>query len=461
MKKLFKNKKFVAALSVTLSLLLITGLSLFYAFFLRYSTTPKGGKLKTVDLSVMPAGTPADLEYLYDLNVIDFGDGGEEYMAHPDSVLLNPGTENEIVYTVYVGGHGKGPLQVKTSSDGGKTYSSRLTSLPKSWEKSEETPTVYELQFVGGEKKWILISANPKWPGYLSGDGFNVSVSTDNCETWSEFQKFYGKDSDFPTNPIVAMSALVRLKENGAWADKWMGLFHDNKFRLYKTILTFDESGNPNWSQPEEYLKNSVTASGKKTDQTFLAKMAKLCEVECVRSSNGQGDELMIIGRSNTKRMNSLMAYSTDEGETWTELKEAPAAVNGERHKAEYTPDGRMVMTFRSVERDGRFTWHSEGLVMWVGKYEDLKKWYDSGENSLGDYRVKLAHVYLSGQTEPAEKAGSDTGYCGVVVLSDGRIVVSSYGKFDAESGKTYIASKTVKLEDLDKLYAKLAKTGG
>ena len=148
------------------------------------------------------------------------------------------------------------------------------------------------------------------------------------------------------------------------------------------------------------------------------------------------------------------MAYSTDEGETWTELKEAPAAVNGERHKAEYTPDGRMVMTFRSVERDGRFSWHSEGLVMWVGKYEDLKKWYDSGENSLGDYRVKLAHIYLSGQAEPAEKAGSDTGYCGVVVLSDGRIVVSSYGKFDAESGKTYIASKTVKLEDLDKLYA-------
>ena len=56
MKKLFKNKQFVAALSVTLSLLLVVGLSLFYAFFLRYSTTPKGGKLKTVDLSVMPAG---------------------------------------------------------------------------------------------------------------------------------------------------------------------------------------------------------------------------------------------------------------------------------------------------------------------------------------------------------------------------------------------------------------------
>ena len=34
------------------------------------------------------------------------------------------------------------------------------------------------------------------------------------------------------------------------------------------------------------------------------------------------------------------------------------------------------------------------------------------------------------------------------------------FSVFDAESGKTYIASKTVKLEDLDKLYAKLAKTG-
>ncbi len=452
MKKLFKNKKFVVGLSVSLAILLIVGFSLFYAFFLKYSTTPKGGKPETLDLSVMPSNVPDELKYLYDLTVIDFGDGGEEYMAHPDSVLLNFGTENETIYTVYVGGHGKGPLLVKTSSDGGKTYSTRATSLPESWAKSEETPTVYELQFNNGEKKWILISANPKWQGYRSGDGFNVSVSTDNCKTWTEFQKFYGKDSDFPLSPIVAMSTLVKLKENGEWTDKWMGLFHDNKFRLYKTILTFDENGNPSWSQPEEYLKNSVTSDGKTTDQSFIAKMAKLCEVECVRSNNGEGNELMIIGRSDTRRMNSLMAYSSDEGKTWTQLKEAPAAVNGERHKAEYASDGRLVMTFRSIERDSKFAWHSEGLMMWVGRYEDLKKWYDGDENSLGDYRVKLAHTYLSGQTAPSEKADSDTGYCGVVVLSDGKIVVSSYGKFDAQSGKTYIASKTVTLSDLDKL---------
>lgn len=449
MRKLFKNKKFVLMLSAALVVVLTAGGICFYEFLWKYSTVPNDCKPLTVDLSVMPEGVPDNLKYLYDLNVIDFGDGGETYMAHPDSVLLNPGTDNETVYTVYVGGHGKGPLIVKTSSDGGKSYSERLTTTPSSWETSEETPTVYELEFTDGSKKWILISANPKWTGYKTGDGFNVSVSVDNCETWTEFEKFYGKDSSFPTNPIVAMSALVRIKENGEFVDKWMGFFHDNKFRLYKTTLTFDSEGRPNWSEPEEYLKNSVV-DGKPADQTALAAGAKLCEIECVRS----GDELMLIGRSNTKRIGSLMCYSYDEGQTWTELKEAPAAVNGERHKAEYADDGRLIMTFRSVERTSRFGWYSEGLVAWVGRYEDLKAWYNGDLSAVGDYRIKLAHVYTDGQTSPSEKAGSDTGYCGLTVMSDGRIVISSYGRFDAESGKTYIASKTIKLADVDQIYS-------
>ena len=31
-----------------------------------------------------------------------------------------------------------------------------------------------------------------------------------------------------------------------------------------------------------------------------------------------------------------------------------PASLNGERHKAEYLPDGRLFITFRSIERDLR-----------------------------------------------------------------------------------------------------------
>lgn len=47
-----------------------------------------------------------------------------------------------------------------------------------------------------------------------------------------------------------------------------------------------------------------------------------------------------------------------------------------------------------------------------------------------GDYRIKIAHTYLDGQTEPEIEANADTAYCGNVVLPDGTAVTSSYGRF-------------------------------
>ena len=99
--------------------------------------------------------------------------------------------------------------------------------------------------------------------------------------------------------------------------------------------------------------------------------------------------------------------------------------------------------------------WISEGLVAWVGTYDDLKN------GSEGDYRIKLAHVYLDSQTEPEYYAGSDTGYCGNVVLDDGTIVTCGYGKFSPQEKinskelRTYICSKRIRLSDTDKLVEK------
>lgn len=76
-----------------------------------------------------------------------------------------------------------------------------------------------------------------------------------------------------------------------------------------------------------------------------------MCEVECIRSEQGNGDELCLITRSNSKKINSLVSFSKDEGKTWSKPVELPAALNGERHKAEWTKDGRLFITFRSIER--------------------------------------------------------------------------------------------------------------
>ena len=126
-----------------------------------------------------------------------------------------------------------------------------------------------------------------------------------------------------------------------------------------------------------------------------------------------------------------------------------------------------MFITFRSIERGQtaatnidagtKKAWLSEGWVAWVGDYDDLKN------GTEGQYRIKLAHTYIDGQTQPQYSANADTGYCGNVVLDDGAIVTSSYGKFspdqktaDGKSYKTYICSKRIKLADTDELIALL-----
>ena len=139
-----------------------------------------------------------------------------------------------------------------------------------------------------------------------------------------------------------------------------------------------------------------------------------MCEVEVIRSDKGQGDELCLIARSNNKRYNSLISFSNDEGKTWSKPRFVPSALNGERHKAEYTSDGRLFITFRSIERGKnkikKFSaekmpnWFSEGWVAWIGTYDDLKN------GNEGQYRIKLAHTYLKNQSEPALSANADTG---------------------------------------------------
>lgn len=402
-----------------------------------------------LDLSVLPdelKGT--EYEYLYNLSVVD---SSKDYSAHPDSVLLKNGN----ILTMYPAGHGRGAVCNKISTDGGITWSGTVKNTPESWKNSQETPTVYRLEFTDSQTpdKLIMISANPKWYDTETNGGFECSLSSDEGATWTEFQRFYGLDSENSVVPIVAMSSLTQLKENGEFVDKWMGLFHDADFYNYKTILSFDENGNMQWSVPEKYFA--------KYRETELS--SNMCEVEVIRSDNGTGDELCLITRSNSKTVNSLISFSTDEGKTWSEPVQAPAALNGERHKAEYTPDGRLYITFRSIERgkkalrnskaDTKTGWISEGLVAWVGTYDDLKN------DNEGQYRIKIAHVYTDGQKRPEYYAGSDTGYCGNVVLDDGTIVTCAYGAFspdektsDGTTLKTYIGSKRINLNHTDEL---------
>lgn len=397
-----------------------------------------------VRLDVMPDNTPDELKYLYELSTVD---DGLDYIGHPDAVLLKDGS----ILDVYPSGHGKGAIRSRLSFDGGVTYTGEIKNQPKSWETSRETPTVYRLEFSDGSPdKILLISGNPDWhDGKGSIGGFNFSLSDDEGKSWSEFELCFSKKDKVTVLPIVSMASLTRLKENGKFVDKWMAFFHDSKFVNYKTILSFP-NGKPVWSVPEPYFSNHRS----------IEKKAKMCEVEVVRSDCGKGDELCLIARSNNKRYNSLISFSRDEGKTWSKPRFVPSSLNGERHKADYTPDGRLFITFRSIERskdkiktsseEKMKNWFSEGWIAWVGTYDDLRN------GNEGQYRIKLAHTYLKHQKAPSLSANADTGYCGNVVFDDGVIVTSTYGSFGKKlpngSYQTYVASKRLKLEDVDKL---------
>lgn len=419
-----------------------------------------------LDATAMPAGTADEYKGLYGYDVID---DSIDYLAHPDSVKLPNGR----MITFYAKGHGKGEIGAKWSDDG--RIWNEIKGLPESWKDSKETPTIYELKFNRGTNnesvRYVLISGCPTWGGTQKGNGFNVSVGDFDAASglikWTEFQNFYGlnekgKKGENFVAPIVAMASLTQLKENGKWTNKWMGFFHDDSAYNYKTILTFDEKGNMSWSVPEKYF----------AQYRSIEKKSFMCEVEVVRSDAGEGDELMLLTRSNgrnrSKEMNSLMSVSTDEGKTWSEPKQLPAAVSGERLKAEWIKDkdgnDRLFITFRSICKDfrrfdksteligsGNGKWFSEGWIAWVGTYDDLKN------GKEGQYRIKLAHTYLADEAGSQMNANGDCGYCGNVVFDGGiKIMTSTYGRFPKNTKKTIIASKVIDILQVDELVAQM-----
>ena len=271
---------------------------IFNFFSKKYKNGAGDYSIPCIRLDDKPAGIPADLDYLFDFQVVD---NGLDYLGHPDSILFKDGS----LMTVYPSGHGKGAIRGKISTDGGLTYDKDIENQPESWVNSRETPTVYRLEFSDGTPdKILLVAGNPDWhDGKGTIGGFNFSLSDDEGKTWSEFETVFSKKQGYNIIPIVAMASLTRLKENGKFVDKWMAFFHNPQFINFKTILSF-ENGKAVWSDPEPYF----------SEHRKIEKNAKMCEVEVVRSDEGKGDELCLIARSNNKNYNSLISFSKTGG---------------------------------------------------------------------------------------------------------------------------------------------------
>ncbi len=350
---------------------------------------------------------PASTQQSYTIPIVDLA--GErhrqvvvdreagQYLGHPTTVLLEDG---RTILIVYPKGHGRGPIVMKRSVDGGLTWSERL-AVPENWSTSQEVPTIYRVVDREGRKRLIVFSG--LYP-------IRMAVSEDDGTTWSALEPI----GDF--GGIVAMASVERLASGD-----YMALFHDDgrflhgsgersKFQVFKTL---SRDGGLTWSEPIIVTEHPE---------------AHLCEPGLVRSPDGR--QIALLLRENSRSHNSFVVFSDDEGETWSEPVELPASLTGDRHTAKYASDGRLFITFRDMAV-GSPTWGD--WVGWVGTYQDI------AERREGQYRIRLMD----------NKWRSDTAYPGLELLPDGTFITATYGHWD-EGEEPYIVAVRFTLEELD-----------
>ena len=154
--------------------------------------------------------------------------GFDYYLGHPDLVYF----KGKLI-TAYPLGHGKGQIAMKTSSDLGKTWDPiDETELPESFKYSQETPTLYKLEFTDGTEKVLLVSGCPSWSdddeyyanGFnfsLSDDGVNYVASgtvPDDKNTYAKILKF-GKDA-IVLSPDSLKRTVTKMCEEFLLANK-------------------------------------------------------------------------------------------------------------------------------------------------------------------------------------------------------------------------------------------------
>ena len=339
-----------------------------------------------------------------------------QYLGHPTTVLLE---DNKTMLTVYPKGHGRGAIVYKRSNDAGLTWTDRLPT-PKSWETSLEVPTLHRVVDASGKKRIIMFSG--LYP-------IRMAVTEDDGASWSELKPI----GNF--GGIVTMATVISLKTPG----EYLAFFHDDgrfirggdmeKYRVkgpssdhtsaaakpwrFWVYTTLSKDGGLTWSAPAPIA---------------MLPDANLCEPGVLRSPDGK--QIAVLLRENSRKYNSHVIFSNDEGLTWTDPKELPAALTGDRHVAKYTPDGRLFISFRDTTHVSptKGDW-----VAWVGKYDDIVN------GTEGQYRVRIMD----------NTKGADCTYPGVEVLPDGTIVTTTYGHW-TEGEPAYVVSVRFTLAELD-----------
>ncbi|WP_236978033.1 sialidase family protein [Membranihabitans maritimus] len=348
------------------------------------------------------------------------------YLGHPTSFISN---KDEITI-IYLTGHALGNIRSVKSYDGGINWIENL-DIPEEWNILPDTniytgykvnspftqvPTAYKLNPNFGEERVFLYTGvfTPRAGEYFPARYASMDLAAD-CRTWSSLRPlvFGGKT----ISPNVLFADLIKLKDG-----KYLGTFHFDDRN--------EEMGN------NGKIFTAVTENGYEFTEPKLAvefSEAFLCEAGLIRSPDGSS--IAMLMRENNRIFNSFISISHDEGITWSQPRQLPDALTGDRHQGVVLPDGRLFISFRDVgvESSTRGDW-----VGWIGKFDDLLA------GSEGEYRIRFKDNLV----------GYDCGYPTIHLFENGDIFLATYGHWE-ENYPPYILAYRINIRTLDKLSEK------
>ncbi len=333
---------------------------------------------------MLPALPPAQVP-LWDLDrdssrqfLVDREAG--KYLGHPTLALLPDG---RTLIAVYPQGHGSGPILMKRSIDGGRTWSERLPT-PDSWASSRETPTIHLVRNPRTGRDRLIV-----WSGLNPA---RFSLSDDLGGSWTELKPA----GDW--GGIVVMSSLEQLP-----GGRIRAYFHDDgrfirpgglagAFSLYSSESM---DGGESWSPPQAHWTGSTL---------------HLCEPGLITSPDRSLRALLL--RENRRAGPSHAVFSWDRGATWSRPRPMAWEVTGDRHTGVELRPGVWFISFRDMAKGSP----TQGdWIAWVGTWNDIL------QGRPGALRIRLKD----------NRSAWDCGYPGVQLMPDGSIVAVTYGHWE------------------------------
>lgn len=361
----------------------------------------------------------AEAERGFDIPMLDLDDAAgvhvivardldqpRQYLGHPTTVLLADGTT---LLAAFPTGHGRGGLRLMMSPDGGRTW----RRLPAPDIRLHEVPTLFAITRPDGGTRVLLTTCVPR-------DGtFQWTYSDDDGATWAPLES---QDIGLQNGIIVALASLwPMLDDEDRPTGTWRGAFHDRGYDNYTLDLALEEDPRAPggfrcvWGQ-------AVRIDFASPQGRARARHAGLCEPGVVRSPDGA--TLAMLFRPQHKRTNAMIAFSTDEGASFSDPVELPGSLTGERHVCRHAPDGRLVICFRDYSPLNPGNPSHGDWVAWVGRWEDLVGLRP------GQYRVRLKNNFGNSTNDNI----GDCGYTGVELLPDGTLVCTTYGHWERDA---------------------------